>query len=124
MPISFNCTNSSCNKRLKADEQHAGKRIKCPGCGTVQVVPAPEGDLVPRFFGSEVAPAPHQFRLVANPAIENPLSLQVLFAQKPRLDPQALTAALRSYHPRMAKGLFEVDPQLAAQGTPLGLAGW
>jgi hypothetical protein len=90
----------------------------------VQEVPPPEAEIVGRFFGTEAAPAQHQFRLAANPAIENPLSLQVLFAGKLQLDPQALTRALRSYHPSMANGLFEIDPQLAAQGTPLGLVGW
>lgn len=37
MPISFSCT---CGKTLRANDEVAGKRVKCPGCGTAVVVPA------------------------------------------------------------------------------------
>ena len=38
MVITFKC---SCGKALKADEQNAGKRAKCPACGAVLTIPKP-----------------------------------------------------------------------------------
>lgn len=38
MTISFQCPG--CPKKLKANDGQAGKRVKCPGCGRVIVVPA------------------------------------------------------------------------------------
>ncbi len=39
MPIRFSC---ACGKVLKVGDEHAGKRSKCPSCGEVSQVPAPE----------------------------------------------------------------------------------
>jgi RsiW-degrading membrane proteinase PrsW (M82 family) len=41
MPISFLCY---CGKRLKAKDEWAGKRVKCPGCGTPLVIPEADDD--------------------------------------------------------------------------------
>lgn len=60
----------------------------------------------------------------ANPAVERALNLHVLFAAPPKWNETALTTALRSYHPSLSAATFEIDPQTAAQGTPIGLAGW
>jgi hypothetical protein len=38
MPIPFNC---ECGKKLQAKDEFAGKRMKCPGCGTVLTIPGP-----------------------------------------------------------------------------------
>jgi predicted Zn finger-like uncharacterized protein len=38
MPITVECP--SCATRLKVADQHAGRRVKCPKCGTVMSVPA------------------------------------------------------------------------------------
>ena len=77
-----------------------------------------------RFFGGkdedEGAGAP----LVANPAVESPLSLQVLFADGLTLSSEAVTKALRSYHPSMAKARCEIEPGLNQEGNVFGLAGW
>ena len=35
----------SCQKKLNAKEELAGKRVKCPGCGQVLVVAAPDPEL-------------------------------------------------------------------------------
>lgn len=42
MSIRFQC---SCGKKLKAPDEHAGKRMACPGCGNPVRVPAPDDDL-------------------------------------------------------------------------------
>jgi ribosomal protein S27E len=39
MPLSIRC---DCGKQLRVAEQHAGKRVKCPGCGRTVTVPDPE----------------------------------------------------------------------------------
>lgn len=41
MPISFSC---SCGKRLKVADNLVGKKVKCPGCQSVTLVPAQDGD--------------------------------------------------------------------------------
>jgi DNA-directed RNA polymerase subunit M/transcription elongation factor TFIIS len=48
MPIPFDCP--SCGKTLKAPEETAGKRIRCPHCKDVIVVPEPV------YEAEEVAP--------------------------------------------------------------------
>src|SRR5947209_5283237 len=80
--------------------------------------------LMERFFGRG---EPDEGGLVPNEALENPLSLQLLFADQltaANLDPRRLTRTLRGTHPDLAKAVFEIDDATAAQGTPLGLAGW
>ena len=39
MTISFRCPK--CQKQVGASDAHAGRRVKCPDCGTVIVVPTP-----------------------------------------------------------------------------------
>jgi hypothetical protein len=39
MPIRFTC---SCGARLQAQEEHAGRRVRCPACGTETTVPLDE----------------------------------------------------------------------------------
>src|SRR5262249_14455737 len=75
-----------------------------------------------RFFGKR---DPDELGLpVANTGIAEPLSLQVLFAEPARLDPDRLTDALRSYHAGLAHAIFELDPGMKERGTLFGLAGW
>ena len=40
MSIHFTCKNSSCAKSVRAPDAAAGKKARCPYCGTVQGVPA------------------------------------------------------------------------------------
>jgi uncharacterized RDD family membrane protein YckC/DNA-directed RNA polymerase subunit RPC12/RpoP len=44
MPIRFKC--NLCGKALKVDESKAGKRVRCPGCTEVILIPKPEEELV------------------------------------------------------------------------------
>ena len=73
-----------------------------------------------RFFGRKEE-STDTTALSANPAIENPLSLQVLFAAPLAVAEDTLTAALRAYHPSMGKARAEIAPDMAEF---LGLAGW
>lgn len=41
MPIEFPCTG--CRRTLRTPDASVGKQAKCPECGTIQVVPRPQG---------------------------------------------------------------------------------
>lgn len=41
MPIELKCGNTACTTVMAVKEEHAGKSVKCPNCGTVTVVPSP-----------------------------------------------------------------------------------
>ena len=43
MAIEFKC--SSCSKKLKAKDEFAGKKIKCPACGAPVEIPEPEPEI-------------------------------------------------------------------------------
>ncbi|WMD18954.1 DUF4261 domain-containing protein [Achromobacter seleniivolatilans] len=73
-----------------------------------------------RFFGRKEEPT-DAAALSANPAIENPLSLQVLFAAPLSIAEDTLAAALRAYHPSMDRARVEIAPDMP---EILGLAGW
>lgn len=73
-----------------------------------------------RFFGRKEE-STDAAALAANPAIENPLSLQVLFAAPLAIAEDTLTAALRAYHPSMGMARAEIAPDMSEF---LGLAGW
>ncbi len=60
--ITFQC---ACGRRLKAKDESAGKRVRCPACGQVTTVtaspaqaPAPADDLAPCRVVAEAAEAP------------------------------------------------------------------
>jgi hypothetical protein len=56
---------------------------------------------------------------------ESPLSLQLLFPSKLRLNANALTAALRELHPSLSQVRFELDPQAStSMGAEVGVARW
>jgi hypothetical protein len=80
--------------------------------------------LFDRFFGRKESGPADRGKPVANPALENPLSLQLLFAGPLALDGPAITRSLRAYHREMAGAVCDFEPATAAQGTPLGLLGW
>lgn len=63
-------------------------------------------------------------QLIANPQIENALSLQVLFPERLRLRSDKVQAALRSYHRSMAKAKCDLDAELGEDGKIFGLVGW
>jgi hypothetical protein len=80
--------------------------------------------ILTRFFGRKEDGDNRGGELIANPKIKNPLSLQVIFTGTDRLDALGLTAALRSYHPSMARARLEFEPEFGKKGTIVGLAGW
>ena len=63
--------------------------------------------LFTRFFGKQDADDFPPVPLLANPVIKNPLSLQVLFGDRLRFDPNRFTELCRSFHPSMANARSE-----------------
>ena len=80
--------------------------------------------LFSRFFGKTEKDDSTASELVANPAIKEPLSLQILFTERCPLEPERLAALLRSYHPSMSKARCEIDPELSSEGKFFGMVGW
>lgn len=80
--------------------------------------------IISRFFGRKDADSLVSSPLVANPQLKDPLSLELLFLQPPELDNQRLSEALYKTDKSLSKAMVELDSELTAQGTPLGLIGW
>lgn len=80
--------------------------------------------IIERFFGRRAPDERTTDRLVANPSIEHPLSLAVLFSQPPSLEPSELSRALRSFDRSTSGARCELDDELLREGKPFGLAGW
>jgi hypothetical protein len=76
-----------------------------------------------RFFGQHREEGGGT-QLIANPQIETPLSLQLLFDRRLRLQSSDVTAALQAFHGSMANARCEIDPTLGEEGKIFGLAGW
>lgn len=53
MPILLAC---ACGKKMKARDELAGKKVKCPGCGAAVAVPLPEEEAEPEIAAVEAAP--------------------------------------------------------------------
>jgi hypothetical protein len=54
MPITAKCPNAACGKTLRVKDELAGKKVKCPGCGTIIALPALD---VPVEVEAPAAPA-------------------------------------------------------------------
>ncbi|MGL4424534.1 MAG: hypothetical protein ACRCZF_28025 [Gemmataceae bacterium] len=67
MPITFAC--SSCGQSLRVAEAHVGKRVKCPQCATMNVVPAAETETASEAVAP---PPPPPIRAVAKAAVARP----------------------------------------------------
>jgi hypothetical protein len=77
-----------------------------------------------RFFGRKEADEPVSGKLIANPQIEHPRSLQVLFPDACRLQSDRLIAEFKSYHRSMSKVQCEIDAELNQEGKMFGMIGW
>jgi len=76
-----------------------------------------------RFFGQrEADDAPDA--LVGGKKTDNAPALQVLLADAAALDPDAITEALRRWHPSLAQARCEVAGELNEERKLFGLAGW
>src|SRR5438270_8920383 len=71
MPVSFGCHN--CGKQLQARDEFAGRRLKCPGCGTILTIPGGAAAAPPpparAVFHDEPAPPPPPPPSPAAPAL-------------------------------------------------------
>src|SRR5262245_14185765 len=76
-----------------------------------------------RFFGKRESDDRADDLLAGKKADDSP-ALQVLLANEFKIDPAAVTKAMRAYHPSMAKARCELADKLNQDGTLFGLAGW
>lgn len=79
--------------------------------------------IIERFFGKRPQERTPD-RLIANPSIAKPLSLQVLFPAAPRLDALELSRALRTFDRSTSDGRCDTGEDLLREGKLFGLAGW
>ena len=78
-----------------------------------------------RFFGKDKSEEGEGMSAAPDGAAEDgAAALQLLFAGELQFDPQAITRAMRAYHPSMANAHCEIAPELNEQGHVFGLAGW
>ncbi len=77
-----------------------------------------------RFFGGREDGPADNGKPIANPALENPLSLQVLLRERLQLDSEGLTRSLRAYHPELARATCDFEPAGENKDVVLGVAGW
>jgi len=80
--------------------------------------------LIDKFFGRRKPEERAPEHLVANPAIEQPLSLQLLFSETQPFDSADLSRALRAFDRSTSAGRCEIDDELGREGKVFGLAGW
>jgi hypothetical protein len=81
--------------------------------------------LLERFYGRREDGPADEGKPIANPALERPLSLQVLFRGRLKTESAGLTRSLRAYHPELAQAKCSIEP-LGEAGSELmtGLVGW
>lgn len=60
MPITATC--AACNRIIKAKDELAGARVKCPGCGTPVILPSPADSASPSADSNAAAPEPTERR--------------------------------------------------------------
>jgi hypothetical protein len=80
--------------------------------------------LFDRFFGRNLPDASTAGPLVANPDIEDPLGLQLLFPEARAIDPARVARDLKSFDRSMRGARCELDDELNRESTLIGLAGW
>jgi len=81
MPIDIEC--AQCGKKLRVKDTLAGKRAKCPGCGNILEIPAPDAEY--ELAEPEEHPAPYEPATgpAARPAqIPSPFTEDVFLARR------------------------------------------
>ena len=61
---------------------------------------------------------------IPNQKIENAPEFVVVFPEERKVDPNALAATLRRYHPAFAEAAWKADPHVETETGSLGLVGW
>lgn len=92
MPIELKCANTACTTVMAVKEEHAGKSVKCPNCGTVTVVPSPSAPAAPAAPVVATASTPLPEPGVAAPAGGNVMETVRALALATSLDDLGLYA--------------------------------
>src|SRR5262245_66389796 len=91
MVISFACANVKCKKPLKAKDDLAGRRFKCPSCGSVIEVPAAREERVQAAAPPKAAAPPSKNAVAAGQPLPEALPARPAAAAPP--PPKATPAA-------------------------------
>jgi hypothetical protein len=70
MSIELNCTG--CGQMLRVADEHAGKKARCPACGTIVEVPSSAADLPPGGDSSSPFAGPFEPASKPNPFADRP----------------------------------------------------
>ena len=122
MPIEMTCTG--CRQTLRVADEHAGKKARCPACGTIAEVPRVGGETQP------VAEPSNPFSPASQPAsVGNPFSDRPEAIANPYASPSAPTFGPQSFGRPHRGGMvlaFGIIGILCcgAVGTPFGIAAW
>lgn len=118
MPIEMNCTG--CGQTLRVADEHAGKKARCPACGTIAEVPWGGADVQP------VAEPASPFSPASQPApAVNPFADRPEQAANPYMSPFAPAIVPKSYGRPHRGGLvltFGIIGILCCM--PFGIAAW
>jgi hypothetical protein len=91
MVISFACANARCKKPLKAKDDLAGRKFKCPSCGSVIEVPAAREERVQAAASAKAAAPPPKNAVAAGQSLPEALPARPTAAASP--PPKATPAA-------------------------------
>jgi hypothetical protein len=108
-------------------DEHAGKKARCPACGTIAEVPLPGGQAEPSpILPAPPAPSSSPFAPDYQPAApENPFADKPDVVPNPYAAPSAINVAHRAYHKPHRGGLVLTLGILGLVCcAPLGICAW
>ncbi len=122
MPIEMNCTG--CGQTLRVGDEHAGKKARCPACGTIAEVPW-SGDPYPAAEAQLVEEPSSPFAAAPAPPTENPFADRPERNANPYASPSAPVFGSKSFARPHRGGLiltFGILGILCC--VPFGIAAW
>lgn len=130
MPISFAC---GCGKQLRAKDELAGKKTKCPECGSILTIPAPpqttvDEDDVASFLAQpaqkapqDVTPPPDEYAVAGPGDAPTPPDRYARAASKPV---SAFAPAPRKTENERPRKSARVFPETESSGVSIGEYGY
>src|SRR5262245_56337953 len=87
MSYAFTC--SECGREMRTDERHIGRKVRCPGCATLLIIPAPDESVTDEPI-ADVSPASADAETMADDEIVDLLPVEGS-AQPPPLPAREVT---------------------------------
>jgi hypothetical protein len=89
-----------CGRKLRVEERHAGKTVRCPGCGRTFTVPVPPAEDILTVLPADPAPRPAPRRR-EDPEVGGDEDVEVIEDERPRPRPKR-----RRRRPAGLRGFF------------------